>query len=151
LTTLKKQNYLPCLDLCQFIAAYAEHDTVHGFRKAINSEAIKRFVAMAGGLATIGVAIIPSPILLSFILLMQATFCVVFFPVGIVAIAKVTLPQERGVFTGVIMGISGLTAIGATPFLPGAIADIASFQVGFILLGALTLAICPVAFTIGKI
>jgi MFS transporter, NNP family, nitrate/nitrite transporter len=108
-------------------------------------------LTLAGGLATIGVAIVTSPMLLSFILLLQATFCVVFFPVGIVAIAKVTLPQERGIFTGVIMGISGLTGIGATPFLLGAIADIASFQLGFMLLGALTLVICPIAFKIGKI
>jgi len=108
-------------------------------------------LTLAGGITTIGVALVNSPVILSVVLLLQATFCVVFFPVGIVAIAKVTEPQERGIFTGIIMGVSGLIGIGITPFVLGLIADIASFQVGFILLGIVTLAICPLAFRIQKI
>lgn len=108
-------------------------------------------LSLAGGFSTLGVALVTSQPLLAVVLLLQATFCVVFFPVGIVAIAKITEPQERGVFTGIIMGVSGLMALGLTPFLLGAIADIWTFQVGFLLLGLVSLALCPLAFWIRKI
>jgi MFS transporter, NNP family, nitrate/nitrite transporter len=103
------------------------------------------FLTAAGGFFTVTVAITQTHWLLVVLLLLQGTFCVVFFPVGIVAIAKVTQPEERGVFTGTIMAVSGLLGIGVTPFLLGAIADLWSFQVGFIILGVFTLAICPLA------
>lgn len=146
--TLEQANQLFSLTR---IGGFAGQILIGFFLDRYSVRTILFLLTLAGGLATICVALVASPLVLSMVLLLQATFCVVFFPVGIVAIAKVTEPQERGIFTGVIMGVSGLTAIGITPFLLGAIADISSFQIGFIFLGTLTLAICPMAFKIRKI
>jgi len=108
-------------------------------------------LTVGGGLATIGLALVDLPSILPALLLLQGTFPVAFFPVGIVAIAKITEPDERGIFTGIIMGLGGMMTIGVTPFALGGIADIWSFQVGFILLVLLTLIISPLAFRIRKI
>ena len=73
-------------------------------------------------------------------LFLQATFCVVFFPVGIVAVSKLTEPEERSVFAGIIMAISTIVGCGLTPFILGLIADLWRFQYGFLLLGAMNIA-----------
>lgn len=61
---------------------------------------------MAAGLTTVGVALITDSRLLSVVLFLQATFSVVFFPAGLVAIAKLTTLKERSVFTGILMSMS---------------------------------------------
>lgn len=98
---------------------------------------------VASGVFTLAIAITEVHWVLIVMLLLQGAFCVVFYPVGIVAIAKVTQTEKRGIFTGTIMAVSSLLGIGFIPFIMGIIADRWSFQVGFMLLGLLTLAICP--------
>jgi MFS transporter, NNP family, nitrate/nitrite transporter len=95
---------------------------------------------LMSGLAAIGLGLAGATALLIAMLFLQASFCVVFFPVGIVAIAKLTSPVERGVFAGIIMSISTIVGCGLTPFLLGLIADLWRFQHGFVLLGLLNIA-----------
>lgn len=97
----------------------------------------------ASGIFTIGLALVQSHWLLVVMLFLQASFCVVFFPVGIMAISKLTTVEERGVFTGAIMSISGMMSIGVAPLVLGAIADARSFTLGLFLVGLMTLCVSP--------
>lgn len=58
------------------------------------------------------------------ILFIQATFSVVFFPAGLVAMSKLTTLSERSVFTGMLMSISSIVGPGLSPIVLGAVADI---------------------------
>lgn len=100
----------------------------------------------ASGIFTIGMALAQSHWLLVTMLFLQASFCVIFFPVGIMTISKVTTVEERGVFTGTIMSMSGIMSVGVTPFALGAIADVADFGLGLLLVGVVTLCVCPLVW-----
>ena len=97
---------------------------------------------MAAGLSTIGIAVISAPWLLSVMLFLQATFSVVFFPAGLVAISKLTTLAERSVFTGILMSMSGIIGPGLSPIVLGAIADTWSFQTGILGSGILITSAC---------
>lgn len=83
--------------------------------------------------------------------MLQGTFSVVFFPVGVMAISQIAKLHERSVYTGTIMAVSQIVGIGATPFMLGAIADIWSFQIGLVFLGCLTLCLSPIITFMRKI
>ncbi len=97
---------------------------------------------LAAGLSTIGIAVISAPWLLSVMLFLQATFSVVFFPAGLVAISKLTTLAERSVFTGILMSMSGIIGPGLSPIVLGAIADTWSFQTGILGSGILITSAC---------
>jgi MFS family permease len=80
--------------------------------------------------------------ILAVMLLAEATFSVVFFPAGIVAISRLTHLSERGMFTGMLMGISSIVGPGLSPFFLGLIADAWTFQVGILMMGVLTTLSC---------
>jgi MFS family permease len=71
-------------------------------------------------------------------LLLQATFSLAFFPVGLVAISKFTSLSERSMATGVILSMGVAFGMGSTPFVLGVIADYFSFRIGILGLGVLT-------------
>lgn len=98
------------------------------------------------GLASLGLGIADVNAVLIVLLFLQATFSIVFFPVGIVAISRLTTLEERGIFAGIVMGVSTVLGLGVTPFFLGFIADIWHFQPGFILLGLITLGGLILAF-----
>ncbi len=127
------------------IGGFAGQVAIGFFLDRYSTRSLLAVLTAASGVFTIAMALAGTHAVLTAVLLLQGTFCVVFFPVGIVAIAKVTRSEERGIFTGTIMAVSGLLGIGVTPFLLGAIADAWSFQWGFIILGLLTVAISPLA------
>ncbi len=90
------------------------------------------------GAATVAMALVkPFPLLVA-ALVTQATFCPVFFPVGLVAISKITDFDERSLFTGITVAFGVIFGNGFTPFLLGVAADVWSFQVGILALGFLT-------------
>lgn len=97
---------------------------------------------LATGLTTVGIAVIENYWILSIMLFLQATFSVVFFPAGLVAIAKMTTLGERSVFTGILMSISGIIGPGLSPIILGAIADVWNFQVGILGFGIIMILIC---------
>ena len=86
-------------------------------------------------LSSFGLGLADTNAILIAMLFFQATFCVIFFPVGIVAISKLTTPGERAVFSGTVMAVSTILGLGLAPFLLGLIADTWRFQYGFIMLG----------------
>jgi NNP family nitrate/nitrite transporter-like MFS transporter len=96
----------------------------------------------AAGISTIAIAVINAPWLLSTALFLQATFSVVFFPAGLVAISRLTTLGERSVFTGILMSMSGIIGPGLSPIVLGAIADKWSFQAGILGSGIIVVAAC---------
>lgn len=97
---------------------------------------------LATGISTMAVAMISIPWLLSVMLFLQATFSVVFFPAGLVAISKLTTLGERSVFTGILMSMSGIIGPGLSPIVLGAVADIWSFQTGILGAGIIITSAC---------
>jgi len=114
------------------------------FLDRFSTKKIMFCLVLASGISTLGLALIDSQWLFLSLLLLQGTFSVVFFPVGIMAISQLADFNERGVYAGTIMAVSQMMGIGLTPFMLGAIADIWSFRTGLILLGILTLCHCPI-------
>jgi MFS family permease len=97
---------------------------------------------LAAGISTMAIAVINIPWLLSIMLFLQATFSVVFFPAGLVAISRLTTLGERSVFTGILMSMSGIIGPGLSPIILGAIADVWSFQIGIFCSGLLISSAC---------
>lgn len=112
------------------------------FLDRVKTKSILVFLMIASAVSAIGLAAAQPLWLLICMLLLQGTFCVVFFPAGIVAISKLTTLGERGLYTGATMAVSMMAGIGIAPALFGAIADTWSFQIGIYLLGFGTLAVC---------
>lgn len=113
------------------------------FLDRVKTKSLLAFLMIASALSAVGLAAAQPLWLLIGMLLLQGTFCVVFFPAGIVAISKLTTIEERGLYTGATMAVSMMVGIGIAPALFGAIADVWSFQIGIYLLGFGTLAVCP--------
>jgi NNP family nitrate/nitrite transporter-like MFS transporter len=91
------------------------------------------------GLSTMALAVISFPPILAGLLFLQASFNTVFFPVGLMAISKMTAPSERSTFTGAAVAAGVIFGFGLTPPTLGAIADHWSFQIGIFGLGFVTL------------
>ncbi|MFC1864084.1 MFS transporter, partial [Thermodesulfobacteriota bacterium] len=92
-------------------------------------------IILSTGLTTIGIALAHSYLLVSIMLFAQATFAVVFFPAGLVAISRLTTLNERSVFTGLLMSISSPIGSGLSPLILGVVADVWNFQVGILISG----------------
>jgi MFS transporter, NNP family, nitrate/nitrite transporter len=92
-------------------------------------------ILLATGITTIGIALADSYMVISAMLLAQATFSVVFFPAGLVAIARLTNLADRSMFTGVLMAISSIIGPGLSPMILGAVADLWNFQIGILIAG----------------
>jgi MFS family permease len=90
------------------------------------------------GISTVGVALARPFALLVVILFIQASVSLAFFPVGLLAISKLTNLRERSIFTGTSVAIGVVFGSGITPLLLGATADVWNFQVGILILGILT-------------
>ena len=103
------------------------------------------------GASTVGMAVADSFPLLVGALVVQATISTVFFPVGFVAVSKITAFHERSLFTGATVAFSMIFGNGAMPFLLCAVADVWSFQAGIFFLGLLTGLSCMVVRKLPRI
>lgn len=108
----------------------------YGIRKLLS------LVLLITGLSSTGLAIAQVVPLLVAMLFVQATASAAFFPVGLVAISKLTTIDERSTFTGTTIAIGIVVGLGITPALLGAFADAWSFQGGILGLGVLTAISC---------
>ena len=100
------------------------------------------FIIFITGVSTIGMALINDHQMLVSMLVLQATFGVVCFPVGLLVISKITTQRERGIYTGITLSIAGIIGPGLSPIILGAIADIWSFSLGILFVGIITTASC---------
>jgi len=97
------------------------------------------WIIVISGASTLGVAAAPNMILLFLALSIQAPFSNGFFPVGLVAVSKLSNPGERSLFTGVTISGGTIVGMGIAPVLLGAIADRWSFELGFVITGIVIL------------
>lgn len=116
-----------------------------------NIKKLLYFLTLASGLATIGLAVSHVYWLMVAMLFLQATFSVVFFPVGLMAIARITRPGERSLFTGVLLGFSSIIGPGLSPVFLGAVADVWSFQIGILAVGVMIMLSCLTYKSLGDI
>jgi len=103
------------------------------------------------GFFTLGVALVHNFALLLTMLILQATFSPGFFPIGLVTISKLTDLNERSMFTGATIAIGTLIGAGVAPMFLGAVADVWNFQIGILMLGALTTLSCLLVKGLGEI
>jgi MFS family permease len=108
-------------------------------------------VMLTTGLSTGGLALAQTYPFLVLMLILQGLLSVAFFPVGLVAASKLTDLNERSTFTGMAIASGTMLGLGLTPLALGAIADVWSFQVGILALGALTAASCLLLKGLGDI
>ncbi|MBW1803774.1 MAG: MFS transporter [Deltaproteobacteria bacterium] len=94
------------------------------------------------GVSTIGMSVAQTFALLVTMLVVQATVSVVFFPVAILAVSKMTTLNERGIFTATLMGTSSVMGFGLTPVIIGGVADRWNFQVGIMAIGVMVMLVC---------
>lgn len=78
---------------------------------------------------------------IGFILFLQASVVTGFFPIGLVAIAKIFSREVRGLATGIILAVAVVLGGGVVPYFLGVSGDLYSFKLGIIVLGIL-LALC---------
>jgi len=103
-----------------------------------NAHKIFMVIVFVTGLSTMGTALADNYHLLITMLVIQATFSVVFFPVGLTVVSRITTQRERGIFTGIAMGVAGIAGPGISPVILGAVADAHSFAIGILAVGIVT-------------
>lgn len=94
------------------------------------------------GISTIAIASSGYLPFLLAVLILQSAFSMVFFPIGLVAISRMTDPHERSHFTGGVGASSVIIGGGVAPFALGAAGDLGSFQTGILILGILVVISC---------
>jgi MFS family permease len=99
-------------------------------------------VLLTSGLSTIGLALAHKLWLLVIMLFIQPTIGTAFFPIGLMAISRITSVTERGIFTGTVLSLAAIGGIGFAPLCLGAVADVWSFQVGILSMGITTTVSC---------
>jgi NNP family nitrate/nitrite transporter-like MFS transporter len=99
-------------------------------------------ILLTTGLSTVGLAVAEMFWILVVMLAIQATVSVVFFPVAIVGVSKLTTLSERSIFTAIILAITVIVGSGITPVLLGAVADAWNFKIGIFVAGVLTAGTC---------
>lgn len=114
------------------------------FLDRFSTKRIMFYLVLFSGLSTLAMGVTDIQWLFVSFMLLQATFCTVFFPVGLMAISKLTNYEERTRWTGTIMAMSYIVGTGLTPLILGAIADGWSFRAGLVILGIVTICLCPI-------
>jgi MFS transporter, NNP family, nitrate/nitrite transporter len=109
------------------------------------------FVLLITGLSTVGIALAPSHLLLVIMLFVQAPLSNGFFPVGLVAISKLSGTGERSLFTGATISGGTIAGLGLAPLCLGAAADAWSFQAGILVTGGIVMAASFVTFLLRDI
>lgn len=96
-------------------------------------------------LGTIGVKYI------AFVLFFQAIFVTGFFPIGLVAIARIFDRKTRSLATGIILALSILFGGGLIPYFLGVSGDLYSFGLGIVILGVLVMLSSTLLFHIKEL
>lgn len=109
------------------------------------------WVFLVTGASTVGVAVAPTIPLLLAMLCIQAPFSNAFFPVGLVAISKLSHPGERSIFTGATISGGTIAGLGLAPLCLGAVADLWSFELGLVVTGGVIMAAAGIPFLLKDI
>jgi len=88
---------------------------------------------------------------IAFILFFQAIFVTGFFPIGLVAIARIFERDIRSLATGIILALSILFGGGLFPYFLGISGDLLSFGLGIVILGVLVMLSSTLIFHIKEL
>lgn len=88
---------------------------------------------------------------IGFILFFQAIFVTGFFPLGLVAIARIFGREIRSLATGIILALSILFGGGIIPYFLGVSGDLYSFGIGIVILGVLVMLSSTLLFHIKEL
>jgi MFS transporter, NNP family, nitrate/nitrite transporter len=105
-------------------------------------------VFLITGVSTVGIAVAPSFLILVIMLFIQAALSNGFFPVGMVALSKVSRTGERSLFTGAVISGGTIAGLGLAPLCLGAAADMWSFQAGILVTGLMIMVSAFIALLI---
>jgi MFS family permease len=108
------------------------------------------FVLIIAGIFTVLLGLI-SVKYIGIILFLQASFVTGFFPVGLVAIAKIFSREMRSMATGIILAISMAFGGGLIPYLLGISGDLYSFRSGITILGILVIMASALPFRLKEL
>ena len=86
-----------------------------------------------------GVALWPGNFGVGVWVIIEGVVVNMFFPVGLILIARLTATGVRGAAIGLVIGAGAGFGIGVTPWILGAVADAWSFQAGLSVLGAVVM------------
>jgi MFS family permease len=95
------------------------------------------FTLAVSGFFTVLLGLAPAKYV-GIVLFLQAFFVTGFFPMGLVAIAKMFRREMRGPATGIILAISMVSGGGIIPYFLGISGDLYSFRLGIAVLGIFT-------------
>jgi predicted MFS family arabinose efflux permease len=97
------------------------------------------WVLAISGVCLLGVALWPENVGLGVWVFLESCVIMMFFPVSLIFIARVTAAGIRGTATGFVIGIGAGLGFGITPWILGTVADAWSFRVGIAVLGFIIL------------
>ncbi len=116
----------------------------------VNLKKFMFFVMVVAGILTVFLGLV-SVRYVGAILFLQASVVTGFFPIGLVAIAKIFNREMRSLATGIIIAISMAIGGGVVPYLLGVSGDLHSFGSGIMILGILVVMASALVFRLKEL
>ncbi|MFQ5912409.1 MAG: MFS transporter [Nitrospinota bacterium] len=97
------------------------------------------WILAVSGVGLFGIALWPENVGVGIWVIVEGLVANMFFPVGLILIARLTAAGVRGVATGLVIGAGAALGFGVTPWVLGAVADVWNFRAGIAVLGGMVL------------
>ncbi len=109
------------------------------------------WILALSGASLVGVALWPDNVGVGVFVVIEGLVVNMFFPVGLIMIARLTAAGIRGAATGIVIGTGAAFGFGLTPWALGAVADVWSFQGGISILGAVAMTACLLVLRLERV
>ncbi len=116
----------------------------------VNLKKFMFFVLIITGILTVLLGLV-SVNYIGIVLFLQASFVTGFFPIGLVAIAKIFSREMRSMATGFILAVSMALGGGVIPYLLGISGDLYTFRSGIAILGILVAVTSALPFSLKEL
>lgn len=116
----------------------------------VNLKKFMFFVLLITGILTVLLGLV-SVKYIGIVLFLQASFVTGFFPIGLVAIAKIFSREMRSMATGFILAVSMAFGGGVIPYLLGISGDLYTFRSGIAILGILVAITSALPFSLKEL
>ena len=109
------------------------------------------WILALSGASLVGVALWPDNVGVGVFVVIEGLVVNMFFPVGLIMIARLTAAGVRGAATGLVIGVGAAFGFGLTPWALGAVADAWSFQGGIAVLGVVAMTACLLVLRLDRV
>ena len=109
------------------------------------------WILALSGASLLGVALWPDNVGVGVFVVIEGLVVNMFFPVGLILIARLTAAGVRGAATGLVIGVGAAFGFGLTPWALGAVADAWSFQGGIAVLGIVVMTACLLVLRLDRV